>query len=58
VNGRTQVLVVGSPSPNYVRGRTGSKLAEAGRRIKNGQAIAIIGWDDFTRLTRRPRRGG
>ena len=58
VNGRTQVLVVGSPSPNYLRGRRGSKLTEAGRRIKNGQAIAIIGWDDFTRLTRRPRRRG
>ncbi|HMC42313.1 MAG TPA: hypothetical protein VKI20_04820 [Acidimicrobiales bacterium] len=56
VNGRTQVLVVGTPSPNYLRSRRGRKLADAGRRIKNGQPIAIIGWDDFIRVTRVPRR--
>jgi serine/threonine protein kinase len=55
VNGRTQVLVVGTPSPN-LRSRRGRKISDASRRIENGQAIAIIGWDDFIRLTRRTRR--
>ncbi|HMC51631.1 MAG TPA: hypothetical protein VKI64_02645 [Acidimicrobiales bacterium] len=56
VNSRTQVLVVGAPAPNYLRTRRGRRLSEASRRITNGQAIAIIGWDDFVRLTRLPRR--
>ncbi|HZU71170.1 MAG TPA: hypothetical protein VE990_00230 [Acidimicrobiales bacterium] len=52
VTGRTDVLVVGSPSPAYRRGRRGTKFADATRAIKAGKQIAIIGWDDFIRLTR------
>ena len=56
VNGRTDVVVIGSPSPNYRTPRRGAKLADVNRRIKAGQPIATIGWQEFVRLTPTPRR--
>jgi NAD-dependent DNA ligase len=52
VNESTDVVVVGNRSPLYESGRKGQKLKGVDRLNRAGRRIAIIGWDDFTRLTR------
>ena len=56
VNGKTQVVVVGRLSKNYTTPRRGRKLLDYEQRVKDGQRIAIIGWDDLLRLTPAPSR--
>ena len=51
VNGQTDVLVVGTPSPLHRSARRGTKLYEVQRRARNGQPVSVIGWPEFTRLT-------